>query len=90
MNIKMQKRGVKMHEKETLIQNINKIHTTEMGVGRISRNLDITGDVVEYCKNKILKDESVVERKGKNYYVHVDDCVITVNASSYTIITAHK
>ena len=78
-----------MHEKETLIQNINKIHTTEMGVGRISRNLDITGDVVEYCKNKILKDESVVERKGKNYYVHVDDCVITVNASSYTIITAH-
>lgn len=90
MNIKMQKRGVKMHEKETLIQNINKIHTTEMGIGRISRNLDITGDVVEYCKNKILNDESVVERKGKNYYVHVDDCVITVNASSYTIITAHK
>ena len=90
MNIKMQKRGVKMHEKETLIQNINKIHTTEMGVGRISRNLDITGDVVEYCKNKILKDESVVERKGKNYYIHVDDCIITVNTSSYTIITAHK
>lgn len=90
MNIKMQKRGVKMHEKETLIQNINKIHTTEMGVGRISRNLDITGDVVEYCKKKILKDESVVERKGKNYYIHVDDCIITVNASSYTIITAHK
>ena len=90
MNIKMQKRGVKMHEKETLIQNINKIHTTEMGVGRISRKLDITGDDVEYCKNKILKDESVVERKGKNYYVHVDDCIITVNASSYTIITAHK
>ena len=90
MNIKMQKRGVKMHEKETLIQNINKIHTTEMGVGRISRNLDIPGDVVEYCKNKIIKDESVVERKGKNYYVHVDDCIITVNASSYTIITAHK
>ena len=43
MNIKMQKRGVKMHEKETLIHNINKIHTTEMGVGRISRNLDING-----------------------------------------------
>lgn len=90
MNINMQKRGVKVHEKEILIQNINKIHTTEMGVGRISRNLDINGDVVEYCKKKILKDESVVERKGKNYYVHIDNCVITVNASSYTIITAHK
>ena len=90
MNINMQKQGVKMHEKEILIQNINKIHTTEMGVGRISRNLDIDGDVVEYCKKKILKDESVVERKGKNYCVHIDNCVITVNASSYTIITAHK
>ena len=90
MNIEMQKRGVKMHEKEILIQNIDKIHTTEMGVGRISRNLEITGDVVEYCKNKILKDYSVVEQKGKNYYIHVDDCIITVNASSYTIITAHK
>ena len=90
MNINMQKGYDKMHEKEILIQNINKIHTTEMGVGRISRNLDISGDVVEYCKNKILKEESIVERKGKNYYVHVDDCVITVNLSSYTIITAHK
>lgn len=90
MNINMQKGYDKMHEKEILIQNIDKIHTTEMGVGRISRNLDISGDVVEYCKNKILKEESIVERKGKNYYVHVDDCVITVNLSSYTIITAHK
>ena len=90
MNIKMQKRGVKMHEKETLIQNINKIHTTEMGVGRISGNLGISEDVVEICKGKILKKESAVERKGKNYYVDVDDCIITVNASSFTIITAHK
>lgn len=69
---------------------MDKIHTTEMGVGRISKNLGISGDVVEYCKNKILKEESVVEHKGKNYYVTIDDCIITINASSYTIITAHK
>ncbi|MDR1592225.1 MAG: DUF3781 domain-containing protein, partial [Prevotellaceae bacterium] len=25
-----------------------------------------------------------------NWYVSVDNCVITVNAHSYTIITAHK
>ena len=79
-----------MQNKETLIENIDKIHTTEMGVGRISKNRGISGDVVEYCKEKILKDESVVERNGKNYYVNIDDCIITVNASSYTIITAHK
>ena len=79
-----------MQNKDILLQNINKIHTTEMGVRRISKNLGITGDVVEYCKKKILKEESVVERNGKNYYVTIDYCIITVNALSYTIITAHK
>lgn len=86
----MQKLGGKMHDKNTLIENIDKVHTTEMGIGRISKNLGISGDVVEICKGKILKKESVVERKGKNYYVDIDDCIITVNASSFTIITAHK
>lgn len=86
----MQKLGDKMHDKDTLIENIDKVHTTEMGIGRISKNLGISGDVVEICKEKILKKESLVERKGKNYYVDIDDCIITVNASSFTIITAHK
>ncbi len=79
-----------MQKKNIVLENMDKIHTTEMGVGRISKNLGISGDVVEYCKNKILKEESVVEHKGKNYYVTIDDCIITINASSYTIITAHK
>lgn len=79
-----------MQEKNIVLKNIDKIHTTERGIGRISKNLGISGDVVEYCKNKILKEESVVEHKGKNYYVTIDDCIITINASSYTIITAHK
>ncbi len=63
----MQKLGGKMHDKDTLIENIDKVHTTEMGIGRISKNLGISGDVVEICKEKILKKESLVERKGKNY-----------------------
>ena len=86
----MHKIGGKMQDKDVLIENIDKVHTTEMGVGRISGNLGISGDVVEICKGKILKKESAVELKGKNYYVDVDDCIITVNASSFTIITAHK
>ena len=86
----MQKYGDEMQPKDVLIENIDKIHTTEMGVGRISKNLGISGDVVEYCKSKILKNESVVNREGKNYYVDIEDCIITVNTSSYTIITAHK
>ena len=79
-----------MQSKDIIIENIEKIHTTEMGVGRIQKNLDITGDVVEYCISKILQDNSEVTKKGKNFYIDVDDCIITVNSSSYTIITAHK
>lgn len=86
----MRKSGVEMQSKDILIENIDKVHTTEMGIGRISGNLGISGDVVEYCIEKILKKESVVKREGKNYYVDIDDCIITVNTSSYTVITAHK
>ena len=74
-----------------LLENLEKVHTTEMGVDRIKRNIGVdVEDIVEYCVDKIKKDNAVIERKGKNYYVTVDGIIITVNASSYTIITAHK
>lgn len=41
----MQKSGDEMQSKDILIENIEKVHTTEMGVGRISKNLGISGDV---------------------------------------------
>ena len=76
---------------KTLVRNIDKVHTTEMGADRIRRNLGLGNtDVVEWCRQKILKTNAVIERNGKNWYVHIDDCVITVNAGSYTIITCHK
>lgn len=74
-----------------LLENLEKVHTTEMGVDRIKRNIGVdVEDIVEYCVDKIKQDNAVIERKGKNYYVTVDGIIITVNASSYTIITAHK
>ena len=74
-----------------LIDNIDKVHTTEMGVDRIRKNLGLDNvDVVEWCKTKILDRNADITRQGKNWYVRIDGCVITVNASSYTIITAHK
>ena len=85
----MQKSGDEMHKK-SLIENIDKIHTTEMGVGRIQRNLGITDEPVSYCISKLKKEDSIVTKEGKNYYVEVDDCRITINSSSFTIITAHK
>jgi hypothetical protein len=74
-----------------LLSNLNKIHTTELGVERIKRNLCLNvDDVVGWCKQKVLDKNSSVVRKGKNWYSSVDNCVITINAYSFTIITAHK
>ncbi len=74
-----------------LIENINKLHTTEMGVERIKRNLQVeTDDIVQWCKVQILDDDATIERIGKNWYVTIGKYKITVNAHSYTVITAHK
>jgi hypothetical protein len=76
--------------KEVLIENMDKIHTTEMGITRIQRNLGIDDEPISYCISKLKKEDSKVTKEGKNYYVEVDDCIITINSSSFTIITAHK
>lgn len=41
-------------------------------------------------KRKFLIKRSSIIKKGKNWYVSIDDIMITGNAYSYTIITAHK
>ncbi|WP_148410745.1 DUF3781 domain-containing protein [Murimonas intestini] len=80
-----------MTENNELLKNLDKLHTTELGVMRIKRNLSLdTDDVAEWCKFKINSGNAVITRNGKNWYVNVDGCIITVNAYSYTIITAHK
>lgn len=80
-----------MEEKQMLLDNLDKIHTTEMGIDRIKKNLKInTNNVVEYCVEKIKDSNCKITRRGKNWYVEIDNCIITVNAYSYTIITAHK
>ena len=67
------------------------MHTTELGVGRIKRNLSLdTDDVVDWCKTKINSVNALITRNGKNWYVNVDNCIITINAYSYMIITAHR
>lgn len=73
-----------------LLKNIDKLHTTEMGVVRIKKNLDIDDDAVEYCRALILDPRAEIVRNGKNWYVSVKGAVITVNAHSCTIITAHR
>lgn len=76
--------------RNALIENIDKLHTTEMGLERIKRNLGITEDPVKWCRVRIMDKDASINRQGKNWYVVIDRYVITLNASSYTIITAHR
>lgn len=81
----------KMNIDNELLRNLDRLHTTELGAVRIKRNLSLeTDDVINWCKTKINSSNAVIIRNGKNWYINVDNCIITVNASSYTIITAHK
>ena len=74
-----------------LLNNIDKLHTTELGAVRIKRNLSLEcDDTVSWCRDIMLSPEAVIERKGKNWYISAEGCIITVNAYSFTIITAHK
>ena len=73
-----------------LIQNTEKLHTTELGAIRIQKNLGIDADdIVEWCK-KAIKQADIIMGQGKNWYAYGNGIVITVNAHSNTIITANK
>lgn len=72
-----------------LLNNIDKIHTTELGIDRIKKNLKIDEDVVIFTKKVILNKNCNIYKQGKNWYCELDNIRITINSYSYTIITAH-
>lgn len=52
-----------------LIENIDKLHTTEMGLERIKRNLSLEdSDVVQWCRTGILDCHYQKKRKELVYY----------------------
>lgn len=77
---------------DDLLSHADRLHTTALGVLRIKKNLSLPDslDVVEWCREQIFDRQSKWEREGKNWYITAGDYKITVNASSYTIITAHQ
>ncbi len=73
-----------------LLKNIDKIHTTSLGVDRIKKNLNLTKeDAVGFCKKKILNKKCNIYKLGKNWYCKLNNIEIAINSYSYTIITAH-
>ena len=72
-----------------LLKSLDKIHTTELGAERVRKNLGLDiDDVVDWCRQRVKSADQII-RKGKNWYVYNENTVITINASSYTIITVH-
>ena len=78
---------VAINNKEILFNNFDKIHTTKMGIDRIKKN---TGLDIAVLLKEIKKDNCKIERKGKNFYITNNDYIVTINAYTYTIITAHR
>ena len=70
-----------------LLNNIDKVHTTSMGIDRIKKNINI--DDIEYLKELIKDKNCDIYKQGKNYYCEINNIKITINSYSYTIITAH-
>jgi ribosomal protein S18 acetylase RimI-like enzyme len=61
-----------------------------LGAERIRRNLDLqTSDVVEWCR-EFVRQADVIIGQGKNWYAYGKGLAITINARSFTIITAHR
>ena len=81
----------RMNNKTELMKEIELLHTTSLSDDRIRRNLSLeVDDVSGWCRNIILDKKSKSHRKGKNWYIENDDIILTVNAESMTLITAHK
>ena len=79
-----------MDERQILLENTDKIHSTPMGIERIRKNLGLDSpDAVRYCKSKISDKNCNIYKRGKNWYCETENIRITVNSYSYTIITAH-
>ena len=63
-----------------LLENIDRLHTTELGVVRIKKNLKIEcNDVVEYLKEIVSDNNSKIYKKGKNWYCENSKIIITIN-----------
>ena len=74
-----------------LLDRLERLHTTEGGAARIRKNASVEAeDVIEWCRARIKSPSAIIERRGKNWYATADGVCLTINASSYTVITAHK
>ena len=54
-----------MNAENELLYHLDQLHTTELGIERIKRNLSLdTDQVVEWCREKISAPEAVITKNG--------------------------
>lgn len=71
------------------LDNLDKLHTTELGIQRIKRNLSLDiQDIVPWCQAQISSSQAEISKKWKNFYVQTENYIFTINSYSRTIITA--
>ena len=81
-----------MMEEKSLTASLDRLHTTPLGALRLRRDLGLpdTVDGVTWCRERIAAPKTTVTRRGKNWYAETEGAVITINAYSLTVITAHR
>ena len=74
-----------------LIENIVKVHTTAMGIDRIRKNLGLEDiDIAAFCRSRILDKSAIITRRGKNWYVRINGCVIMEKKYSKELLEKYR
>lgn len=81
---------IQIEGQEHLIDHIDQIHSTPLGIERIRSNLNLQEeDIVNWCKSLVKSETSQILKRGKNWYVRQGEIELTINAGNYNVITGH-
>lgn len=64
-----------MEDTQILLNNLEKLHTTDMGLIRIKKNLLLNEsltikEVIDYCINIITNNSTLIYKKRKEFLLH--------------------
>ena len=74
-----------------LIDNLDKIHTTELGYIRIAKAMKLENEeCIRKIKELVFQNNTEIVKIGKNYYIFHNNLKITINSYNFCVITAHN
>lgn len=75
-------------DKEILKDNIELIHIEEVSINHIKRCLNVYDNPLDFIKKIILNDRSKVIKNDKNYFVSLNNVLLSIDAGSYKVVSA--